>query len=465
MKKVLAILLCMLMVFTGSAMAVSKELTIENVQVYMDDQVILDLSGIELNLAIGENAEYGGIMAGIGANGKELLNGIVAIGAEEIVLGMTGLSDYYSINLEELVSLIEAELAAQGLTLEDLVNEAMGGVSSAMTMDTATIEQLLEDAMTVLGNSMTDGGTTDIDGVTYQVINVRISQADMQILIDDLAAVLDVYAADSLEGTGYDNYAALMADAGVASYAEGTIYANEEVVVVDLYQTLVDTISETEETIEHYVEVYMYEGETADELVTEIWYSLYLAEDNYTDYVMQIGVMTVETAGEFGGFYAQLEIEDVLLYAELYHNVDAVEGIDIWHFGIGENSSEVGFDFGFGQASATQSCAYVDVYEGEDSVSFAYLSEGGAGQFELAAYIDGQTVGLIGDAIVTDGNAEWLPTGLSNTVNILDLAMNPYSEANQAQVEKLSNEAMNVMYSVLNELGQANEAIAELLGM
>jgi len=460
MKKVLSILLCALMMFMGSAMAASQEITIGNVMFYSGDQVMLDLSGIELKLGLGENEEYAGVMAGLAANGETLVEAVAALGAENILLGMTGISDYYSINLQQVMEMLQAELEASGMSMEDLMGELTAGVSAMQ--DTAALENIVTVVENIMTTSMADGGTEEIEGVTYQIVTMTVTEEQMDELLKAIVAAVDAYVPEAADGTGYDSLVEAFEAGGMYSSMEGAIYMGDTDVIADFYQVLGYEGEEDEEVIEHYVSMEVLEGETEGAQEMDIWYALYSDYDDFEEPEFSALAMIYTENGEFTGVETLIGPEGEEIYVDVISQ--QTEGGKLWEVSFGSASEELHFAVGFGPLSATQNCFYVDFYEYEDIVTLAYVSEGNYGQFELYTFIDDEEVILTADVNVSEGDGAWLPANVTESVDILDLVEGYMSEANVGQVEKLSNEAALLLNNVLTSLAQSNEAIGALMG-
>ena len=460
MKKVLAVLLCALMMFTGSAMAVSQEITIGNFMIYSGEQVLLDLSGIELKLGLGENEEYAGIMAGLAANGETLVEAVAALGAEEILLGMTGLSDYYSINLQQVMEMLQAELEASGMSMEDLMGELTAGVSAAQ--DTAVLENVMAVVENIMTTSMADGGTEEIEGVTYQVVTMTVTEEQMDELLKAIVAAVDAYAPEAADGTGYDSLVEAFEAGGMYSSMEGAIYMGDTDVIADFYQVLGYEGEEDEEVIEHYVSMEVLEGETEGAQEMDIWYALYSDYDDFEEPEFSALAMIYTENDEFVGVETLFSVEDEELYVDVISQ--QTEGGKLWEVSFGNYNEETHFAVGFGPMSATQNCVYLDIYEGEDVITLAYVYEGNYGQVELYTFVDGEEIVMTADVTVSEGDGAWLPANVTESVDILGLVSDLMSEANVAQVEKLNNEAAALLNNVLGTLVQSNESLAALMG-
>ena len=110
MKKLLAMLMAVLMLISACAMAEAASgghLIIRDVEIDLGGGQTLDLSGVDLTLALAGDDSQGALRVAVDAAGASVLNAIASFGTEQLTLRADGISDVYSIRYEDLIAMIE----------------------------------------------------------------------------------------------------------------------------------------------------------------------------------------------------------------------------------------------------------------------------------------------------------------------------------------------------------------------
>ena len=459
MKKLLAMLLAALMLISACAVAeeaAGGKLVIRDVVINLGDET-LDLSGIGLTLAMAGDEAQGALNLAVDAAGTSVLNAIAAFDAEQLTLRADGISDVYALSYEDLFNMI-VEAAGGAEELEAFVGGFESGVSAGMSAADgempAEVAALVEHAAEIIPNSISDGGTTTIDGVEYTVIEIDISEEQMDVLLDDVAAIADVYAADNLKESGYDSYAQLFDEQQLRVSVNGAVYAGETDIIVSIDMDAITADMSEPET----VGVYAVITSDAENGVVDVDAHFYTgAEDAREDF----GALTasyVEMDGEFAAI--ELSIYDPAdensgAYLAVY--APSVQENGLWQFSIGTEDADepAGFHIVFGNADG-QDQFTLQVVDGEEVVYIDYLGADGVGTLS-AGMMDGEEVvgGISATVEVAEDDGAWLPAVADDVVDMLTI--------DDAQMEKLSDEGITLLLNALASLSEANESLAAML--
>lgn len=267
--------------------------------------------------------------------------------------------------------------------------------------------------------------------------------------------VLDSYAQQGLEGTGYDSYRQMFDEADLHMSVDGKIYeAAEEIIAsIDVNAFVAgETEPETlniyvdytedmeEETSEYYVVFSGVDGEEEEELVTLL--------ATYT-----------EADGEFGefdlGIYGPYSNE-----SDFYVSVCAPAAQDegLWEFYVSiENDGDpVNCYLDFGSMNG-QDQFYAHMIADEQTLSIDYTGADGVGMLS-ASIMDGEeSVGGVNATIeLAADDGAWLPGAAAQSVDLLTI--------DDAQMQKVSSEGMALMLNAMYSLSQANDSLAALMG-
>lgn len=459
MKKILAVLLAMLMLISACAMAEEAsggQLIVRDVVIDMGEGGTLDLSGVDLTLALAGDEAQTALRLALDAAGASVLNVIAAFDEEQLTLRADGISDVYALSYEDLIALIEE--AAGDIDLSEafqsgfVAGVAVGASDGEMPEELVT---LIDHAAEILPNAVTEAGTQDIDGVEYEVLNIDIDEDGMALLLDDLIAFLDAYAQDGLEGSGYDSYRQMFDEADLRMSVDGEVRGSEEEIIASINvnafvagatepETLniyVDLTEDFEyETVEVYVVLSGVDGEEEEELIS------FLATYTGAD-------------GEFSEF-------DLGIYgpdsneASFYMNVcaPAAQGEGLWEFylSIEDDGESMNFYLDFGSVDG-QDEFYAHLSADEETLYINYEGADGVGTLSIGVMDGDESVGGVSATVeVAEDDGAWLPGVADATVDMLTV--------DDAQLEKLSMEGMSLLMNALSGLAQANETLGALIG-
>ena len=459
MKKLLAMLLAALMLISACAVAeeaAGGKLVIRDVVINLGDET-LDLSGVDLTLAMAGDGTQNGVNLVVEAAGASVLNAIAAFDAEKLTLRADGISDVYALSYEDLFNMI-VEAAGGAEELEAFVGGFESGVSAGMSAADgempAEVAALVEHAAEIIPNSVSDGGTTTIDGVEYTVIEIDISEEQMDVLLDDVAAIADVYAADNLKDSGYDSCAQLFDEQQLRASVNGAVYAGETDIIASIDLNAITADMSEPET----VGVYAVITSDAENGIVNVDAHFYTGDEDAREDFGALTASYVEMDGEFAAI--ELSVYDPAdensgAYLAVY--APSVQENGLWQLSIGTEDADepVGFHIAFGNADG-QDQFTLQVVDGEEVVYIDYLGADGVGTLS-AGMLDGEEVmGEISATVeVADDDGAWLPAVADDVVDMLTI--------DDAQVEKLTDEGITLLLNALASLSEANESLAAML--
>lgn len=452
MKKMLAMLLAVLMLISACAVAESAggQLIVRDVVIDMGGGQQLDLSGLDLILAVAANDEQAGLRLALEGAGQSALNAVAVIGMEMLTFHVDGLSDVYSISYADLMAMAEEFGGESEVPSAFEAGFAAGAAGDEMP---AELEKLVADASEIFAGSITYAGTETIDGVEYEAVQISVGEEGMAVLLDDLVVFLDAYGQDGLEGSGYDSFKAMFDDAQLTMQVDGKLYTNDTDVIADIDVKAFAEGDPEPETLNIYAEI------TADAETAEFDVALSEADGEETEEIVSfIGSYSV-VDGEFGefelGIYEPYS-DEALLYVSA--NAPAAQSEGKWEFYLGVNDGyeTVSFYLDFGSVNG-QDEFYAHLIADGETLYISYEGADGVGSLR-AGMKDGEEIlgGFYATVEVAEDDGAWLPGEVGETVDLLTI--------DDAQIEKVSNEAMILLMNAMSVLAAANETVASLLG-
>ena len=459
MKKILAVLLAVLMLISACAMAegaTGGQLIVRDVVIDLGGGETLDLSGVDLTLAVAGDDVQTALRLALDAAGANVLNAIAAFDSEQMTLRADGISDVYALSYEDLIALIEE--AAGDVDLSEAFQSGFdAGVAVGMSDGEMPEElvTLIDHATEILPNTISDGGVETIDGVEYTIIEIDVDEDRMALLLDDLAALLDVYAQDGLADSGYDSYRQMFEDANLRMTVDGEVYVAETEIVASINvnalvadetepETLNINLDITEDVENSSVDVYGVFSEVDGEETEEM--GSFLA--TYT-----------EVDGEFGEFDLGIyepDSNESVFYFDMCAPAAQDEGLWEFYVNIEEDGESVSFYLDFGSVDG-QDEFYAHLIVDDETLYISYEGADGVGTLN-AGMIDGEESmgGVTATVEVAEDDGAWLPGAADSMVNMLTV--------DEAQMEKLSEEGMNLLMNAMSGLAQANESLGALIG-
>ena len=276
----------------------------------------------------------------------------------------------------------------------------------------------------------------------------------MDVLLDDVAAVADVYAADNLKDSGYDSCAQLFDEQQLRASVNGAVYAGETDIIASIDLNAITADMSEPET----VGVYAVITSDAENGIVNVDAHFYTGDEDARE---DFGALTA-TYAEIDGEFAAIELsiydpadENSGAYLAVY--APSVQENGLWQFSIGTEDADepVGFHIVFGNADG-QDQFTLQVVDGEEVVYIDYLGADGVGTLS-AGMLDGEEVmGEISATVeVADDDGAWLPAVADDVVDMLTI--------DDAQVEKLTDEGITLLLNALASLSEANESLAAML--
>lgn len=461
MKKLLAMLLAVLMLISACAVAEETfggKLVVRDMVISVDGESALDLSGVDLTLAMAGDDVQSALRLAVDAAGANVLNAIAAFDAEKMTIRADGISDVYSLSYEDLIALIEEAVGDVDLSEAFMRGFETGvavGSGAAEGEVPAEISALMEHATEILPNTISDGGTETIDGVEYAVMNIDISEEQMDLLLDDVAAIVDLYAADRLKDNGYDNCAQLFDEQQLRMSVDGEVCMSDAEIVASINVNAI-TKDETEpETLNIYVDV----TEDAENGAVDVYGVFSEVDGEEIDEIGSFLATYTEADGEFAKF-------DLGIYdegsneASFYMSVSAPAAQDegLWEFylSIEDGTDTVSFSLDFGSVDS-QNQIYAYLSANEQNIYLDYAGADGVGTLSIGVMDGEESVGNVSAIVeLAADDGAWLPGAADTTVNMLTI--------DDAQMQKLSMEGTNLLMNALSGLSQANESLAAMIG-
>ena len=459
MKKLLAMLMAVLMLISACAMAEAASgghLIIRDVEIDLGGGETLDLSGVDLTLALAGDDSQGALRVAVDAAGASVLNAIAALGQEELTLRADGISDVYSIRYEDLIAMIQE--AAGDVDVSEAFKSGFdaGFAAGASGEVPAEVTALCEHAVEIFSGALTPAGTETIDGVDYEVYDLAVSEEQMAVLVDDLAVLLDAYGQGGLEGSGYDSYRQMFDEVNLRLSADGVVKSSETNIITSIDVTAFGADEAEPATLNIYVDV----TEDPENETEEIYLSLSTVEDGESEEILSAVATYTEVNGEFGEFDLDVygpDSNDARFYVSVSSPVSQAAGLWEFDLSVEEDGSEtMGFYLDFGSVNG-QDEFYAHLTADGQTFYIDYEGADGVGRLSIGMMGGDQSMGGVSATVeVGEDDGAWLPGAADATVDILTI--------DEAQLEKLSNEGMMLLMNAMSALSQANESLAEMLG-
>ena len=459
MKKILAVLLAMLMLISACAMAEGAsggQLIIRDVVIDLGGGETLDLSGVDLTLAVAGDEVQTALRLALDAAGANVLNAIAAFDSEQITLRADGISDVYALSYEDLMAMIEE--SAGGVDLSEGYQSSFG---AGFALDASSGEMpeelvtLFDHAMEIMPNVLTEAGTEEIDGVEYMAYDVDVSEERMALLLDDLVAFLDAYAQDGLEGSGYDSYRQMFDEADLRMSVNGEMNMAETEIIANINLNVL-VAGETEpETLNIYLDI----TEDVENSSVDVYGVFSEVDGEETEEMGSFLATYTEVDGEFGEFDLGIyepDSNESVFYFDMCAPAAQDEGLWEFYVNIEEDGESVSFYLDFGSVDG-QDEFYAHLIVDDETLYISYEGADGVGTLN-AGMIDGveSMGGVTATVEVAEDDGAWLPGTADATVDMLTI--------DDAQMQKLSTEGMSLLMNAMSGLAQANESLGALIG-
>lgn len=270
MKKLLAILLSVLMLLGAFAVAEGGSMTFGNVQISANGEMLLDLSGLELVLAAAENDNGLGLRLALNYGDNSSDEAIAWLSETALALKASFLSDAYFMDIGPISEQLGEEFSIE--TAEDVV-------SQISPEDAAAAQEILAAIVEALEAGVTDGGEVEIDGATYEKIDIEITEEETGKVMDAVFALLENHP-DVLENTEYSSFSEMRQAVNPQLSASGSVCTNDTGLVVDVTLAVGATVLPGPATLKLYLN--HAQGSTEDEQLIHLELTAGLAEQNGT---------------------------------------------------------------------------------------------------------------------------------------------------------------------------------------
>jgi len=243
------------------AQAEGAKISLSDFVVFQGETLLVDLSGLGLNLGV-YDGEATGLQLALSAAEQEVLALNVAVEEDQLLLGMTGMPDVYSLN---------PAAAAETIGIEDGVIEAFDveNVTAVISeADQMALSALLLEAAALVQVNTVEAGTEEIDGIAYGVTNVELNADQIQPLLEKAVAILDNYSY-LLESSGMESFTQVYESLNPGLGVSGVVLTSEEAFMIDF--AVAGTIFVgTEDEESGYIELYV-EAEAVDETKADLY--------------------------------------------------------------------------------------------------------------------------------------------------------------------------------------------------
>ena len=456
MKKILSVLICIAMLLMACAFAEGGELSISNVQVSVSDGTVLDLSGIDLRLAAAADEAGGGVRLAVGANGEEVLSAVASVDEEKVALKLDGMSSAYTVSMADIMTML----------MEDPDFQELMQLISALDFTEQDLIELIAIVETFMANmdaSISETGTEEIDGVTYQSYAINFGEEGYEALFRGIVELLDQHPALMallLEGSGYETLGQAYDALGMKMYAEGTMLTSESDAEIDL--TAYSSVNGEEAAA---VNAYGFMSYGVDEEVglegvdMTMLMSEVAGEEYISIFEVNGSVFTDTATGAFAGFdgYFIVPIDE--------ENWDGVvlgvygpqlTGTGLWQLSVSDWNGSFTYDVSFGEVDGLEGVYGIMAADGAEINYYSELQDG-VGEFGVSVVAaDGTGFEVLTDLALSETDGAWLNVDTANAVNLLTLT--------EEQTSTAGMELMVILMNVVSELAAANETVAALAG-
>lgn len=443
MKKLIALILCMLLAAAPMAIAEGYDLTIGNMRMTVDGtEYVLD--GVDLVFSLGQNDDGAGLRIAVNANGDSVADLTLQVAGDKIIAFADGVSDTYSIDMETVTAVLNQALAQYGVDIEQLPQLLAEGLAKLAAEWSVSIEKII----TVVAESMTEDGTVEIDGETATHYVISISEDGMQTIIDEVCARLG----DLMTLIGQTESAqqiAYIADSGVHFSLEGTFDIGETKVAAEVRMNVRDeSTGETETMLITETGNYT-EADGVGTMRIEVTGAL--ETENGMENVIAETIEVYEVDGDFAGFEITVSAQDSEpIVIKLDMPVRQADGMV--EFSIcPDPQAQTEFNVKISDTMARVALTDIDSIM---SLTATQIADN-AVNIAFEANVEGSDVSASLDAAVTDSDASWLLPTADDTVDVLSM--------DQAQLQKLMSEVSVKAMGLLGTLAGASEELAALV--
>ncbi len=456
MKKIIAIILCMLLAVAPMAMAEGCDLKISNMSANILGTEFA-LKDIELVLGVGGNDSGAGMHIGVNAGGSSVADIVLGINSEKLLAHAEGISDVYSVDLQTIFDLIgnlleqfnvDMEQTTGGENILDVVKnsanqalQSLYSIAGNWIISAGTIAEALDGAVTA-------DGDVEIDGEKAVQYKVFVSEEDAQIVLNEIGARLGELLNRFGQAKAAERIAEIL-NGGVRFSVDGAIAIGEtrckgEFVLnvrneeADLNSALVLTVNGSEA-----------EREGLNIANTHIEISA--EDDGERNNLSAIDTAVYSVNEQFAGIEISSSVPDQdPVVVRLY--LPAIQANGVTEFSIRQDAAQMELNIQFNDGMFKAALSAMDQYL---NLAINRLSEK-AVNITFDAYFGGQGFTVSLDAAIEANDAAWLKTDATNTVDIFTI--------DDAQLQKLQNEAMLKLMGLLGTVAGSSDALAGLIG-
>lgn len=469
MKKLLAVLLSVMLMVSACAFAEGMGVTVNNIQVDMGGGEVLDLSGLDLLLGYSGNETQGGAYIGLAGNGAEIIRANIAANEEKILANLTGLSDTYSISMEEIAALLQAS----GVDLSSLTQG--GGLAGAMSQeDTMALMGIAMQAMGAVTGCMSDGGMVDIEGASYACTKIALTEDTIGAILNSVAAFVDTKP-EVLASLGIPSATQFLAESGLKIGVEGELLLGEADSILDLYLTVTNASNPEGSTVELYGIMEpgaepMIEGMAATD------YTLIVAPEANGEFVEALTAFvslnadpaTGDFTAAFGGLLNPVGVDEngANQYEGVYLNVlmPAAQENGMLQISAYDDEQTFLIEITAGEDAEGMKSANAYFMVGTDAVEVSVTGKEGKAQVAFNANVQGMAYGMTADVMKYYIDDAWMPVDNGATVSIMDLVAEASSGSEMSpQMQKLITEAQAVLMNTVYGVAAANQTVAMLI--
>lgn len=443
MKRFLSFMIAAIMLLSTCALAEGKALTIGNIMIGDNTGFEMDFSGVELKLSAAGNDTSAGVSAAVLANGEEAARAVLSLDENGIYLSANDISDVYSISAD-MIEMLIAEIIGD-VNIEEMLEAYLDEIAAAFESYSASLMECI-----------TDYGVQEYDGVEYQVYSVDLDHEHCMAAYALYDAILAPFP-QIWEGTGYTSIVNMFETEGVEVSMYADFLISDEGIIMDMYAYMDD-----EAIINLFCTVEDSYYENADMNGMDIYMALYdPSYDDVDEGYLGYAFLTIYTDPETEEFtMVDLMIgdaednDDETIYIGL--KPFCANDEDVAFFTVSTMDDSEFFNVGWATTDEDLTVMIDFCSESEDvSMNITYwMPADGCGGIDMS-FVSGEEEAYIGAEItISEDDGAWLPE-IGETVDIMTI--------DDAQLEKLTGEAMVVLSKVISACASANSDIAQLM--
>lgn len=283
MKKILAVLLSMILMLSGAAFAEGVQFAIDTISIIENNETVGTIPdpGIRVAFSTGESGV--GVRAAIEAGGEVGFE-VIGVLSDKLYLSATGISDVYSIGLEDLEKLLgsaENMGASSGIQLTEKDMALISQLISTFTTAAAAgyySETYEEDNSTITGVTIMNEEVRAMISILLQLANNHpelLSQAGITNIYDVVEIPADVQ---------------LAIDAWYNPY-EGGVAAGLDLYALELNKTRMVSLYGESDTASY---IYLYAMMVEDDNVTQGVDAVIAISEDSGDWMIPVGTASVD---------------------------------------------------------------------------------------------------------------------------------------------------------------------------